>query len=327
VSTAGPLEERERELEAVQKIRWAQHALNNGLIFTATYHGVSHFPRRWSYGIGKFGTWLAFHRMPRVTSALVANLRAAFPDSSEEHLRSLALLTYRSYAYDTIDFIRSLSRPADELAARVVDLDRSVFDRVLAEGKGLLLVAAHFGSWELGTVILRKLLGYPLTMVAMAEPSPGVNRIRTDMRTSLGIELLEVRRGIDTPLQIRRHLAENRIVGLLLDRHVGRDRLAVDFLGREAHFLRTPALLSYLTGAPMLAAWIVRHPDGRFQCHFDEPVYATRDDANDDDRDVILQRATQQMADHLAAKIREFPHLWYQFYPFWETQPISEGSL
>ena len=317
-----PTPQRARELDAIKKIRWAEHGLNNELIFTATYHGVSHLPVRLSYGIGKFGTWLACKSMRRVTSALKDNLREVFPELSEKKLASLALLTYRSYAYDTIDFIRSLSRPADELARKMIDLDRTIFDRLLADGKGILLVAAHFGSWELGAVILRKLLGYPLTMVALPEPSEGVNRIRSDMRTSLGIELLEVRQGIDTPLQIRRQLADNRIVAMLLDRHLGRDRIAVDFCGKNAHFLKTPALLSYLSGAPMLPAWVIRHPDGRFQCLFDEPVYAERTERGGD-REATLRRATQAMADSLAKKVRQYPHLWYQFYPFWKSQPLE----
>jgi len=312
-----PPPQRARELDQVGKVRWAEHALNNGLIFSATYHGVSRLPVGISYGIGTMGTWLASKTMRRVTRALVDNLRQVFPELDERQLGALAVLTYRSYAYDTIDFIRSLSTPPDALACKIVDLDRGIFDRLLAGGKGILLVAAHFGSWELGAVILRKVLGYPLTMVAMAEPSEGVNRIRRDMRATMGVELLEVRQSIDTPLQIRRHLAENRIVAMLLDRHLGRDRIAVDFCGREAHFLKTPSLMSYLSGAPMLPAWIVRHPDGRFRCLFDEPVWVTRGG----DREATLRTATQAIADRLAAKIRQYPHLWYQFYPFWKSQP------
>lgn len=314
-----PPPQRALELEQIRKVRWAEHALNNGLIFGATYHGVRRLPVSVSYGMGKAGTWLAWKTMRRVTRALVDNLRQVSPELDERRLSELASLTYRSYAYDTIDFIRSLSTPPEALARRMANLDRGVFDRLLAEGKGILLVTAHFGSWELGAVVLRRLFDYPLTVVAMAEPSPGVNRIRRDMRISLGVEVLEVRQNIETPLQIRRRLAENRIVALLLDRHVGRDHVAVDFFGRRAHFLKTPSLLSSLSGAPMLSPWIIRQPDGRFHCYCDEPVWATRHG----DSETTLQRATQAIADRLAAKIREYPHLWYQFYPFWDTQPRS----
>lgn len=314
-----PHPQRAEELSEIRKVRWAGHVLNNGFIFGATYHGVSQLPVRLSYAIGKFGTWLAYKGMSEGPGAVMNNLRGVFPTFSEERLSDLALLTYRSYAFDTIDFIRSLSRPAEELGSSIMNLDRSVFDRLLSRGNGILLVAAHFGSWELGAVLIRKLLGYPLTVVAMPEPSRQVNRIRTHMRTSLGMELIEVRQSIETPLQIRRKLSENRIVAMLVDRFVGRDQVAVRFCGQSAYFLKTPAMLSYLTGAPMLPAWVIRHPDGRFQCLFDEPVY-TRQDS---DRDRAIGEATQTLAEGLESKIREYPHLWYQFYPFWESQKAA----
>jgi KDO2-lipid IV(A) lauroyltransferase len=72
----------------------------------------------------------------------------------------------------------------------------------------------------------------------------------------------------------------------------------------------------------MLPAWVVRDADGRFRCMFDEPVYVPRDG----DRDATIAQATQKMAAHLETKIREYPHLWYQFYPFWETQPSDAAS-
>src|SRR5713226_10369103 len=101
-------------------VRWHAGALNNGLIFGATYHGVTRLPRACSYGIGHAGTWLAYQLMREGTRAIVENLRVVRPGASERELRRLALLTYRSYGRDTIDFIRSLS------------LDRSQFEPMVA---------------------------------------------------------------------------------------------------------------------------------------------------------------------------------------------------
>ncbi len=88
----------------------------------------------------------------------------------------------------------------------------------------------------------------------MQEKSETVNRMRHDFRERMGVDTLEVRQSMDTALQIRRRLADNRIVAMLMDRHVDRDRVAVTFFGRRAFFLRTPALLGYLTGAPLRLA-------------------------------------------------------------------------
>jgi lauroyl/myristoyl acyltransferase len=53
------------------------------------------------------------------------------------------------------------------------------------------------------------------------------------MRDSLGIDTLEIGQMLETALQIRRLLADNRIVAMLLDRSLGRDRVEVTFFGRK----------------------------------------------------------------------------------------------
>lgn len=312
--------QRAEEIASLQGIRWTRHRLNNGFIFRATYAGVSRMPAAWSHAIGWTLTWIAWRLMREGTSGLIENLRAARPHSSATELSRLALLTYRNYARDTIDFIRALEGPREELERRVASLDRGVFDRLLAEKRGVLLVTGHYGNWELGAVLLRRLLGLPLTVVVMAEADPVVNQMRRRFRDSLGVETLEVRQSMDTALQIRRALNENRIVALLLDRHVGRDQVEVDFLGRRAAFLRTPALLGYLTGAPLLPSFVVRDGNGNFSGVSGEPIYVGREG----DRDENVRRATQAFATVLETLVRGRPDLWYQFYPYWSDQPGAE---
>src|SRR5262249_22318045 len=160
-------------------------------IFGATYHLVTRLPRLCSYGIGHVGTWLAYRLMSDGTSALIDNLRVVRPYATDGELRRLALLTYRSYARDTIDFIRSLGMTTGELANTMGRIDRAALDDVLARGGGVILVGGHFGNWELGGVALRRLCDYPLTVVGRAEPSPVVGAFRRRMRDSFGIQSIE----------------------------------------------------------------------------------------------------------------------------------------
>jgi lauroyl/myristoyl acyltransferase len=297
---------------------WTRHLLNTGLIFQATYRGVSGLPRPITSCLGDTGAWLAARLMSGTTAALVDNLRAVFPDEDARVLRRLAGRTYRSYARDVSDFIRALS--LDREAARTlfrsdVDTARPLIDTLLAAGKGVILVSGHFGNWEIGSVVLSA-YNYPLTVVAMQEASETVNRLRLDFRHRLGVETLEVRQSMDTALRIRRQLAENRIVAMLMDRHVDRDRVAVTFFGRRAFFLRTPALLAYLTGAPLLPCSIVRREGQPFDVLPGEPIVVSREG----DRDTAVARAAQAFAMQLEAQIRRAPHCWYQFYRFWDAQ-------
>jgi lauroyl/myristoyl acyltransferase len=294
-------------------IRWHAGALNNGLIFGLTYHLVTRLPRAASYAIGHVGTWLAYRFMREGTRALVENLGIVRPNASDRELKRLALLTYRSYARDTIDFIRSIPMNRTQLLPMMAAFDSSRLDDLLKQKRGAVIVGGHFGNWELGGVALRLLHGYPLTVVGKSEASPVVGEIRRRMRESLGIETLQIGQMLDTALQIRRVLATNGIVAMLLDRHVGRDRVDVTFFGRPAGFVRTPAMIGYLSGAPLVPAFMIRQPDDRFVGVLGDPIVVDSTKPTED----AVRSATQAFAAQLEDRIRANPQLWYQFYPYW----------
>ena len=302
-------------------IRWHAGSLNNGLIFGATYHLVTRLPRPCSYAIGQAGTWLACQLMRDGTRAIVDNLRVVRPDATERDLKRLALLTYRSYGRDTIDFIRSLGMSRTQLEPMMATIDNRRLDELLARRRGVVIVGGHFGNWELGGVALRLLHGLPLTVVARSEASLVVGEIRRRMRESLGIETLEIGRMVETALQIRRLLAANGLVAMLLDRALGRDRVDVTFFGRPTGFLRTPAMIGYMSGAPLLPAFMMRQADGRFDGALGDPIMV---DSWKPTEQAVLA-ATQAFADQLEHRIRANPQLWYQFYPYWPPGP-TQGS-
>jgi KDO2-lipid IV(A) lauroyltransferase len=297
-------------------LRWHARGLNNGLIFAATYHGVTRLPRACSYGIAYVGTWLAYHLMRDGTRALVDNFRVVRPDATEDQLKQLALSTYRAYARDTIDFIRSLGMTPKQLASFVREENSARLDELMRAGRGVIMVGGHFGNWELGGVALRLLNGHPITVVAKSEASAIVGAFRRRMRDSFSIETLEIGQMLETALQIRRLLAGNSIVAMLLDRHIGRDRVDVTFFGRSVAFLRSPAMIAYLSGAPLLPAFMLRERDDRFYGCFGDAIFV---DASKP-ADVAVREATQAFAGQLEAGIAQHPHLWYQFYPYWRTE-------
>ena len=297
--------------------RWTLHGLNNGALFKATVRGVTTLPRPVSYAIGHVATTIAWRLMPQSNAALVDNLRAVFPREDAAQLHRRALGTYRAYARDTIDFLRSLDAGPTELERLfdIPDSTQQLFADLSKDGRGFLLVTGHYGNWEIGSALMRA-LRLPLTVVAMPEADSGVNDMRRAIRDRLGTDTLEVRQSMDTALQIRRRLIEGRSVALLMDRHLGRDRVPVRFLDRDAWFLRTPAVLARLSGAPLVPCFIERIGPGRFRAEAAPPIYVD----GSVDRDVAIQAAAQRFAAHLESRVRAHPEFWYQFYRYWDAQ-------
>ena len=91
---------------------------------------------------------------------VVDNLRVVRPGVPPRELERLALLTYRSYAQDTIDFIRSLAMNRTQLA-RMIAHDKRAPRRSPGPSARRLIVGGHFGNWELGGVALQNYCTVP----------------------------------------------------------------------------------------------------------------------------------------------------------------------
>lgn len=296
--------------------RWTLHGLNSGAIFRATCYGVRWLPRRLSYGIGHVAASLVARFSPATTAAIADNLQPMFPDDSARQLRRRAVETFRSYTRDAVDFLRAIEDPDVGGAFEFSDETRRRAVALHAGGRGALLVTGHFGNWEAGGILMARALKLPLTVVVMREADETVNRIRNDIRSRIGIETIEVRQSLDTPLKIRAALARNQFVAMLVDRHMGRDRVPVTLFGRQAWFLRTPFLMSALTGAPIAVSCVERSGPGRFHAWMSTPIVP----AERASRDEWIARAAQQIADEIATRVRARPECWYHFYRYWDAQ-------
>lgn len=304
--------------------RWTLHALNTGWFVNLLWTLVSNAPRWLSYAGSYVSTGVAWMLMADTRAAVADNLRAVFPDDSERKRRRRALTTFRSYARDFIDFIYALTDPTGSAVSFDLSVDyAAVFRALLAEGRGVILVTGHHGNWEIGSVLMLRTLGLPMTVVAMAEASAEVNALRRRVRDSLGADTLEVRQSLDTALQIRRRLGENRIVAMLMDRHLGRDRVEVTLLGRPAWFLRTPAMMAYLTDAPLLPCFIERVGPGQFRGQAGTPIRVSKTIP----REAAIRQAAQEFADQFGPRIKARPECWYHFYRYWAAQQDDYEGL
>jgi len=320
-SQAGAADSITAERGVLPAPRWTLHGLNNGVIFGMMCGIVGAMPRRVTYAIAHVSTWLGWHLMRQTRAAIADNLQAIFPDESAAARERRALDTLRAYAHDVVDFVRAISATADR-RRQLFDFTPEharLFETLLAEGQGIILVSGHYGNWEIGSVLMR-VFNLPLTIVAMAEANPEVNRRRRELREHLGADTIEVRKSIDTALQIRRRLGDNRIVAMLMDRHFGRDRVEVTLAGRRAWFLKTPVLMGLLSGAPLVPCFIERTGPERFSAIPGEPIRVDRNLP----REEAIQRAAQEFADQLNRRLHLHPNYWYHFYRYWDSQ--REGS-
>jgi lauroyl/myristoyl acyltransferase len=75
-------------------------------------------------------------------------------------------------------------------------------------------------------------------------------------------------------------------------------------------------MIGYLSGAPLLPAFMIRQTDGRFIGRFGEAIFVDASKPTEES----VRAATQAFAAQLEHQICANPHLWYQFYPYWHAR-------
>ena len=117
-----------------------------------------------------------------------------------------------------------------------------------------------------------------------------------------------------------RTLKQNGILGILIDQNMAwYEGVFVDYFGRPACTTDGLALLALHTEAPVLPAYIVRLPDGRYRLVFGPEVEVIR--TGDRDADVLAN--TQRFTKVIEQIVHRYPDQWLWVHQRWKTQPCQ----
>ena len=259
---------------------------------------------------------LIFHLLPVRRGVVLANLRRVFGESlGAAEIRRLAQAHYAHLALLLWEFVRVplLSRRRREELVRVENSD--AIRRVHEQGRGVLIVTAHLGNWEVATIA--GLDGFPgyrgqFHVLRRRLWPDWLDRLVTRRFTAAGIGVLPKAGALDGILT---RLAAGDAVVFVLDQHcVGRDGVVVDFFGQPASTSRSLAILSRATGLPVIPASTWREADGRHVIRFEEALpWIPSADANEG-----IRLNTRAYNAALERMILRHPEQWFWVHRRWK---------
>jgi KDO2-lipid IV(A) lauroyltransferase len=240
-------------------------------------------------------------------------LRRAFPDREPAEHRRITRSVYRPLGRNVAECVLLASGRQDELLDRIDAHGLEHLEAASRGGRGVLVLTAHLGNWELGAVWLAK-LAPGFAILAKEFRSPGLSELIGRMRTRSGIRVLPRRGSFRACL---RELQQGRLLGFMLDQNMTRDEgVFVEFFGLPA--CTTPGLahLSARSKAPVLPGFACRQPGGRHVIRL-EPALPPPPAK---DPDAILQ-ATQRYSRTVEEAVRRCPEQWIWIHRRWRTRP------
>lgn len=185
--------------------------------------------------------------------------------------------------------------------------------RALEKKRGALVLASHFGNWELMSVGF-SLIHFPLDVIARPLENPLANTLITRIRSTGGNRILSKKGSLR---EILRALHEGRGVAVLLDQNAAaHEGVFVPFFGKTASTHKMMALLALRTRAPVVPVYNVRKPSGRYHMYLDPeiPLRVTGDMETDIRENTSLYNSVMERY------IRAYPEQWFWIHRRWKTQ-------
>jgi KDO2-lipid IV(A) lauroyltransferase len=272
------------------------------------------FPRRVSYGIARRIADLYVLLDRRGRECVIANLQQihqyAGVTLSPRSLHALARENFLNFAKYMVDFFHFMDIDPARLNRLIEPTELwNTLDTLRERGKGVIILSAHMGNWELGVAWVAA-HGYPVHAVALQHPDPKVNGLYWGQRAARGLSVIPMGRAARGCLTALRH---NEIIALVGDRDFSASTTTFEFFGKPARLPDGPAKLALATGAPILPTFMVRVPGERFRYVVGDPIFV--DPAQDTVQTVMhrISRALEQV-------ISQHSEQWFLFHNPWDIE-------
>ena len=285
--------------------RWYAHGLNHAAVYHVGAAVAGLLPRALRLRVAQAVATAAAGRFPSERAVVRATLARIVDGATPAEVEALVAEVFDNFAICFTDLITSnRGRAADGLLARTEGMEHLAAAERL--GRGLVVVTAHLGNWELGGRLLAGTVTRPTHVVVAPEQDPAIERF---LRGHGGPVRFVARTGPLDVLPLVSALRRDEVVALQGDRALGGrgDRLHT-FFGVPAPFPLGPFILARAARAPVLPAFCLLRPDRRYTIMIGEP-WAVPPGGE--------AEALARWVSVLEGMVRRHPTQWFNFYDVW----------
>jgi Kdo2-lipid IVA lauroyltransferase/acyltransferase len=262
---------------------------------------LSFFPRRLHLFLGAALGNFGFRLLRKRREITVANFALAFPNLDSQQL---ARACFRHYG---ICLIEVLLLPYFDraLAPWVRCNGMDIFTSRQKENKGSILLAAHFGNWEvLG--ISAKICELNFSVLYQKLHSKLADDLFFQIRTGTGIFLIEKKGALKHCIQC---LKDGNVFGSVGDQGKG---LTAKFFGKETQFPTGFARLAQKIDCRTFFTVCVRNEN-----HLDFQVVEEILTNSEEDEHGSIEKACLQYVQALEALVKKYPEQYFWMHDIW----------
>ncbi len=250
---------------------------------------------------------LFYYIVPVRKNVAYENLRLAFPEKTESEIYKIIKGCYINAFTVIVEFFYMRKFSLDELRKFIKVTNIELMNEKLKAGKGLIIISAHFGNWELTAYGVSQLCGEPVYVIVKEQSNKKVDECINKIRTSKGNVMIDMRNSLREVLTA---LKENKIVAMLGDQAAPKENVKVNFFIEGVPTFEGTAKFAIKTGAAVLFGVSTRNDDGTYSLTFHEIETSKYTEATEEN----VRALTQEHVNLLIEYIKQRPDHWLWFH-------------
>lgn len=295
-----------KDRPVVHRVEYGFYLAVKGFLRALPHAGARAFGR----GLGS----LAHALDRRHRGVALRNMALALPEIGAAERRRLVRDCFRHFGAALCDAISSTRFAPTELCHRMSLRGWENLDEAERRGKGIFILSAHLGLWELVPPLIGLTRGR-MDIVVRPADNPWLDRELRALRERFGNAVIPKRGAARRMLEVLRGGGR---VGILIDQRVQeREGIAVPFFGRPALTSSVLARLSLRTGAAVVPIAAYPEPGGRYRIVVRPAILPPEGEKGDE----AVAALTRRYLETAEEDIRAHPEMWLWMHRRWLSPP------
>lgn len=256
--------------------------------------------------------WKYYHRG---RNRALDNLRASFPEKSEDWIQRTGKESFQQLAMFAMDLVvvpRLVRKQNWRDYSRYKTTERAKW--LMQERRGLLMITAHYGNFEIVGYLLG-LFGFNVYSIARPLDNKHLSRYLYGLRERVGQKIIDKKGAAKLMPKIT---STGATLCFIADQDAGRKGVFVDFMGRKASTYKSIGLLAITNNIPIGVGY-----SRRIGNRFFFEITVNRIIMPDEwaDKDDPLTWVTQEYSKAIEQFVREDPTQYWWLHRRWKSQP------
>ncbi|HEX7370878.1 MAG TPA: acyltransferase [Rhodanobacteraceae bacterium] len=228
-----------------------------------------------------------------------------------------------AFASTILDRVFLLARGTDGFQVNMRGVDE--LHQRIDGGRGVMLLGAHVGSFEVLRVLATRRPECKLKLVMDKSKTPALTMLLESLAPELAESIIDTAcGGTNIVLALSETVSEGGMVTLLGDRGRPHEQMReAPFLGADAPFPAAPWQIAALLKVPVVMCLGMYRGGNRYDLVFE--TLAEHVDLPRAGRNAALDAYIRHYAARLENHLRDAPYNWFNFYDFWQPQTIVDS--